>query len=77
MSELTNRAAYLHGAAAFRRVWEGCSAQVWNREEMDKATKTVLQTVTQVPVLLLECTPDVRAVETLEEILNMGRESHA
>ena len=72
-----NRAAYLHGAAAFRRVWEGCSAQVWNREEMDKTTKTVLQTVTQVPVLLLECTPDVRAVETLEAILNMGRESHA
>ena len=68
-----NRVSRLRGAAAFRRVWEGCTAQVWNREEMDRATKTVMQAVAQAPVLLMECTPDERAVETLEEALNLGR----
>ena len=67
----------LRGREAFRRVWEGCSVYTWNRKDMETCMETVMQTITQVPVLRLECTPDVFAVEALEAELNRRRNYHA
>jgi hypothetical protein len=63
----------LTGVRAFRRVWEGCSLNVWNREAMEKATQAVMDTVTTVPVYHLACTPDETAVKALENAMGMQR----
>ena len=68
-----NSVRYLRGAEAFRRVWEGCSVQVWNRTDMERCMELVMQLVTNVPVLELKCTPDAVAVETLEATLDQWR----
>lgn len=57
----------LTGARAFRRVWEGCSINLWNREDMEICTQSVLDTVSAVPVYHLACTPDETAVLALEK----------
>lgn len=57
------------GFRAFRRVWEGCSVNTWDRVDMEKATKIVEQIIGQVPVYYLPCTPDETAVEALEGVL--------
>lgn len=59
----------LKGRQAFARVWEGCSVNVWNRDDMEKCSQTVMDIITRVPVYLLQCTPDQRAVELLKEEL--------
>lgn len=57
----------LTGVQAFRRIWEGCSVNVWNREDLDRCTQTVTEIVTRVPVFHLSCTPDESAVVALEQ----------
>lgn len=57
----------LSGVQAFRRVWEGCSVNVWNREDMAICTQTVMEIVSRVPVFHLSCTPDESAVLALEQ----------
>ena len=64
-----NRATPLRGMEAFKRVWEGCSIHVWNRKDMEQCMTTVSRMLTQVPVIRLECKPDLGAVEALEAIL--------
>ena len=59
----------LRGAEAFRRVWEGCSVNVWDRTDVDLASKTVQRIVTEVSVYELACTPDESAVIALEGVL--------
>lgn len=59
----------LRGAEAFRRVWEGCSINVWDRRDMTLASGTVLQVLNAVPVYELACTPDESAVLALEGVL--------
>lgn len=59
----------LTGFRAFRRVWEGCSVNTWNRTDVEKATAIVEQIIRQVPVYYLPCTPDETAVEALEGVL--------
>lgn len=59
----------LTGFRAFRRVWEGCSVNTWDRADMEKATAIVERIVRQVPVYYLPCTPDASAVEALEGVL--------
>jgi len=57
----------LRGVEAYRAVWSGVTVNSWNREFTEKACDLVLALVEQVPVYELACTPDLRAVETLEQ----------
>ena len=59
----------LKGYEAFRRVWEGCSVNTWDREDMELVSEAVTKTVTTVPVYYLPCTPDRSAVIALEQAL--------
>ena len=61
----------LTGLRAFRRIWEGCTLNIWDSEEMDLATRTVSEIVAGVPIYHLACTPDVRAVELLKQTLEV------
>jgi len=61
----------LMGVNAFRRIWEGCSINVWNREDVTLSTDTVSAIVENIPVFFLACTPDESAVVALENALNM------
>jgi hypothetical protein len=67
-----NHIRRLRGLEAFRRIWEGCSVNVWNREDLDRCARTVTQVLEQVPVYHLACTPDEDAVRTLEKVLEKG-----
>ena len=59
----------LNGMQAFRHVWEGCSVNVWDEDDVDRCVQTVMSVAEQVPVFHLACTPDVTAVEALEKML--------
>ena len=59
----------LRGLEAFRKVWEGCCVNTWNREDVHKASGLVEMLLQQVPVYELACTPDETAVEALEKQL--------
>jgi hypothetical protein len=59
----------LTGLRAFRRVWEGCSVHVWNREDVELCTNTVAEAIRRVPVVHLTCKPDESAVNVLEAYL--------
>ena len=61
----------LTGLRAFWYVWEGCSVNVWNRQDVDQCTQTVMDVVQRVPVFHLACTPDESAVIALERALNL------
>lgn len=62
-----NSITRLRGVQAFRRLWEGCSINLWNPEDIEKGTKAVIDTVSTVPVFHLSCTPDEQAVRILEK----------
>ena len=59
----------LSGFRAFRRVWEGCSVNTWDRTDVEKATGIVETIIRRVPVYYLPCTPDESAVAALEGVL--------
>lgn len=59
----------LTGFAAFRRIWEGCSVNSWDAEDMSRASATVSEIMKQVPVFQLDCTPDESAVIALERAM--------
>lgn len=63
----------LSGLRAFRSVWEGCSVNTWDREDVSRCTRTVMEAVQRVPVYHLACTPDETAVMALEKALQEGR----
>ena len=63
----------LTGLAAFRHVWEGCTINTWNRNDMSLCMETVMELVQSVPVFHLACTPDESAVIALEEMLQNVR----
>lgn len=56
----------LRAAEAFRRIWEGCCVNPWNREDVGRATSLVEMLLGHVPVYELSCTPDESAVTALE-----------
>lgn len=62
----------LDGLRAFRRIWEGCSVNVWNQDDVELCVQTVMSVAERVPVYHLACTPDETAVEALEEMLERG-----
>lgn len=63
----------LTGLRAFRRVWEGCSVHVWDREDVEMSANMVTEAIRQVPVVHLTCTPDESAVNVLEAYLQERR----
>ena len=66
-----NAVTRLRGVRAFRRVWEGCTVNTWDRDDMEKATKTVSEVISRVPVYHLACTPDRGAVEALKHTMEV------
>jgi hypothetical protein len=62
-----NSLTRLSGLQAFRRLWEGCSVNLWNGADIAQGTQSVVDTVSAVPVFHLACTPDERAVQILEK----------
>lgn len=62
----------LKGLQAFRYVWEGCSVNVWDECDVSRCVQTVMAVTEQTPVFHLACTPDVTAVEALENMLRRG-----
>lgn len=64
-----NRISRLQGAAAFLKLWEGTSLDTWDKEQLEQVSHILTRVIWQVPVYLLECTPDERAVITLEQAL--------
>ena len=61
-----NTITRLSGLKAFRCLWEGCSVDLWNQQDIAKGTQSVVDTVSAIPVFHLACTPDEQAVLTLE-----------
>lgn len=59
----------LRPSLAFRRIWEGCSVNAWNREDVLLGSQTVMDLVASVPVCHLACTPDESAVRALESVI--------
>lgn len=59
----------VRGLEAFRRVWEGCCVNTWNREDVDAASGLAENLLKHVPVYELACTPDESALEALEQQL--------
>jgi len=59
----------LTGAAAFRSIWEGCTVNIWDGEDMALASQSVADLIQAVPVCRLDCPPDQTAVEALEVFL--------
>lgn len=54
----------------FRKVWEGCTVNTWNPDDLNKAIDIVQQITAQTPVFFLNCTPDESAVIALETALS-------
>lgn len=65
----TNSVDEWKGFQAFRKIWEGCSVNVWDGEDMAQASETVLNVLKSVPVFHLSCTPDQAAVDALASVL--------
>lgn len=59
----------LTGVRAFRSIWEGCTVNIWDPEDVDRATQTVTELLRRVPVYRLDCLPDESAVAALEQCL--------
>ena len=59
----------LKGIRAFQSVWEGCSINSWDKDDVGMATETVMRLLENVPVYHLSCTPDESAVIALETML--------
>ena len=57
----------LTGARAFRRLWEGCSVNIWNQADIERTTAAVMSTLAAVPVYHLACRKDETAIEALEK----------
>ena len=54
---------------AFRAVWSGVTVQSWDTSQVERASNLVMELIASVPVLELSCTPDLCAVECLEQAL--------
>ena len=64
----------LQGYEAFFRIWEGCSVNTWDAEDMRLVSETVQRVSAAVPVYHLACTPDESAVIALERQLTVSGE---
>lgn len=64
-----NTLTVIQRARAFRCIWEGCSVNSWNAEDVESCMKTVSKVAETIPIYHLKCTPDESAVEILEKAL--------
>lgn len=62
----------LNPAEAFRAVWAGLTVHSWDRAFMEQAADLTMELIENVPVYRFACTPDVLAVQYLEE--ELGKE---
>lgn len=63
-----NSVSKLTGIEAFRKVWEGCSVNIWDKEVVTLGSQIAIDILKSVPVYHLTCTADERAVDTLAAI---------
>lgn len=63
----------LRGYEAFVRIWEGCSVNTWNQEDMAAASEIVSRAASEIPVYHMPCTPDASAVIALENALEESK----
>ena len=59
----------LKGLEAFRLLWEGISANVWDKPHLEKISAAAGQVATEIPMYYLPCPPDESAVLALEQAL--------
>lgn len=59
----------LDPGAAFRAVWSGLTVSSWDAACVEKACDLAVELVDSVPVFEFACTPDVQAVDYLEQAL--------
>ena len=59
----------LSGFEAFAKIWQGISADTWNREDMEVVSKAAQETASLIPIYHLACTPDVSAVVAVEQAI--------
>lgn len=59
----------MRGYEAFVRLWEGCSVNTWDKEDVELVSAAVKHLAETVPVYHLPCTPDESAVIALENVL--------
>lgn len=64
-----SRIEQLYGKGAFAAIWKGCSVNSWDREDIEKLSSLVIKTIKEIPIFYLPCTPDISAIEILENIL--------
>ena len=62
-----NRLRRLNPSEAFRAVWSGVTVNSWDPRFTERACDLALELISQIPVYELACTPDIRAVELLEQ----------
>lgn len=58
---------------AFRAVWSGLTVHTWDKAFVEKAFDQTMELIGTVPVFLFRCTPDLPAVEYLEQQLRKER----
>lgn len=63
------RLCRLKPSEAFREVWAGLTVHSWDRNFVERAVDLALDLIGTVPVYRFTCTPDVSAVEYLQEHL--------
>ena len=54
---------------AFRAVWSGLTVHTWDKAFLEKAFDLPMDLIGPVPVFLFRCTPNLPAVEYLEQEL--------
>ena len=54
---------------AFRAIWSGVTVNSWDADQVRRASDLALELTASVPVLEFSCTPDLGAVEYLEQAL--------
>ena len=59
----------LEGAESFRKIWEGCTVNLWDQKDVKCVVDTVQNLINRVPVYQLSGTADESAVIALEEAL--------
>lgn len=63
----------INGIKAFSKIWEGCTVNTWNKDDLNKVVNIIHQLLVNVPVYELACTPDEGAVVALENELRKDR----
>lgn len=64
-----NKIRNLSGLEAFRLIWGECTLQTWNRGEITGCMDAIERLINQKKIFHLSCTPDIRAVEAIEALL--------